>query len=73
MIIQQKLNHGGPRDLFIRPVDGGEPINLTASWDLEPGDARWSPDGRFIYFTADIGGESHLFRDVGAGRRRSSR
>ena len=23
MIIQQKLNHGGPRDLYIRPVDGG--------------------------------------------------
>jgi hypothetical protein len=25
MIISQKLNHGGPRDLYIRPVDGGEP------------------------------------------------
>ena len=24
MIIEQKLNHGGPRDLFIRPVAGGE-------------------------------------------------
>ena len=36
MIIKQKLNHGGSRDLFIRPVDGGEAINLTAKWDLEP-------------------------------------
>ena len=62
MIIEQKLNHGGSRDLFVRPVDGGEPINLTAKWDLEPGDPRWSPDGRFIYFTAGIGGETHLFR-----------
>jgi dipeptidyl aminopeptidase/acylaminoacyl peptidase len=62
MIIQQKLNHGGPRDLYIRPVSGGEPINLTAKWDLDPGEAQWSPDGRFIYFTAQIGGESHLFR-----------
>ena len=62
MIIQQKLNHGGPSDLYVRPVSGGEPINLTASWDLEPGPTRWSPDSRFIYFTAGIGGESHLFR-----------
>jgi dipeptidyl aminopeptidase/acylaminoacyl peptidase len=62
MIIQQKLNHGGPRDLYIRPVAGGEPVNLTAAWDLEPGPIRWSPDSRYLYFTAEIGGESHLFR-----------
>lgn len=62
MIIDQKLNHGGPRDLYIRPVSGGEPINLTATWDLEPGDTQWSPDSRYLYFTAGIGGESHLFR-----------
>ena len=62
MVIQQKLNHGGPRDLFMRPLGGGEPINLTADWDLEPGDSRWSPDGKYIYFTAAIGGETHLFR-----------
>jgi dipeptidyl aminopeptidase/acylaminoacyl peptidase len=62
MIIQQRLNHGGPSDLYIRPAAGGQPINLTASWDLEPGATHWSPDGRYIYFTAAIGGESHLFR-----------
>jgi dipeptidyl aminopeptidase/acylaminoacyl peptidase len=62
LIIQQKLNHGGPSDLYVRPVEGGAPINLTATWDLEPGPTRWSPDARFIYFTAAIGGESHLFR-----------
>jgi dipeptidyl aminopeptidase/acylaminoacyl peptidase len=62
MIIRQKLNHGGPRDLYVRPSAGGEPINLTAKWDLEPGAAQWSPDGRFIYFSAAIGGENHLFR-----------
>jgi dipeptidyl aminopeptidase/acylaminoacyl peptidase len=37
-------------------------INLTAKWDLEPGDSRWSPDGRHLYFTAPSGGETHLFR-----------
>ena len=62
MVIEKKLNHGGPEDLFIRPVEGGEPINLTANWDLEPGPTRWAPDGAFVYFTAAIGGESHLFR-----------
>ena len=62
MIISQKLNHGGSRDLFIRPVDGGTPVNLTAKWDLEPGSAQWSPDSSYIYFTAAIGGENHLFR-----------
>jgi len=62
MIIQQKLSHGGSRDLFIKPVAGGDAMNLTANWDLEPGDTRWSPDSRFIYFSAAIGGESHLFR-----------
>jgi dipeptidyl aminopeptidase/acylaminoacyl peptidase len=61
-IIREKLNHGGPRDLYIRPATNGEPINLTASWDLEPGDARWSPDSRYLYFTAQTGGELHLFR-----------
>jgi dipeptidyl aminopeptidase/acylaminoacyl peptidase len=69
LIIREKRDHGGPSDLYIRPVAGGEPINLTANWDLEPGAARWSPDSRFMYFTADIGGESHLFRvSVPVGR-----
>jgi dipeptidyl aminopeptidase/acylaminoacyl peptidase len=69
LIIQRKLDHGGPSDLYVRPVAGGDPINLTASWDLEPGPTRWSPDSRFIYFAAGIGGESHLFRvSVPGGR-----
>ncbi len=62
MIIEQRLNHGGPQDLYVRPVAGGDPINLTAKWDLDPGPARWSPDSKFIYFTTGIGGETHLFR-----------
>jgi dipeptidyl aminopeptidase/acylaminoacyl peptidase len=62
MIIEKKLDHGGPRDIYIRPVAGSEPINLTANWDLDPGQAQWSPDSRFLYYTAGIGGETHLFR-----------
>jgi dipeptidyl aminopeptidase/acylaminoacyl peptidase len=69
MIIEQRLNHGGPQDLYVRPVSGGDPINLTADWDLDPGVSRWSPDSRFLYFTAGIGGELHLFRVSVPGAR----
>ncbi len=62
MIIEQGLDHGGSRDLFILPADGGEPVNLTADWDLDPGAPRWEAEGSYIYFTAGIGGSTHLFR-----------
>lgn len=61
LIIREKRSHGGPSDLYVQKA-GGPPINLTASWDLEPGPGTWAPDGRFIFFTATIGGESHVFR-----------
>ena len=66
MVIAGRMDNGGPRDLFIMPSDGGAPVNLTASWDLSPGRPRWSPDSQYIYFTAGIGGGTHLFR-VSAG------
>jgi dipeptidyl aminopeptidase/acylaminoacyl peptidase len=56
------LSHGGSDDLILKPTAGGADINLTASWDLEPNAPRWSPDGRFVYFTAEKGGTTHLFR-----------
>jgi dipeptidyl aminopeptidase/acylaminoacyl peptidase len=69
MIIDGKLDHGGPQDLYIMPVAGGDPINLTGDWDLDPGTPMWSPDSRHVYFTAGIGGAVHLFRVAAAGRR----
>jgi len=62
MIIDRKLKHGGPRDLYIQPADGGEPLNLTEDWDLDPGNPMWSPDSQYIYFVTGIGGARHLFR-----------
>ena len=62
MIIQQKLGHGGSDDLILWPTAGGAPVNLTEKWDLEPNAPRWSPDGKHIYFTAEKGGTTHLFR-----------
>ena len=71
MIIEQKLSHGGSDDLLLWPTGlgpdasakaAGSAINLTEKWDLEPNAPRWSPDGRYVYFTADKGGTSHVFR-----------
>lgn len=67
-IIERKLDHGGPRDLYVRPTDGGEPVNLTASFDLDAGSPRWSPDAEHMYFTTGIGGATHLFRVAPDGR-----
>jgi dipeptidyl aminopeptidase/acylaminoacyl peptidase len=61
-IIAEKLNHGGPTDLHVMPAQGGEMKNLTADWPLQPGTPVWSPDARWIYFTAQTGGAQHLFR-----------
>lgn len=45
----------------------GEPVNATDDWHLMPGAPRWAPDGRNLYFTAGVGGATHLFRvQVGA-------
>ena len=71
MIIEQKLTHGGSDDLILWPVGlgaeasakaAGAPINLTEKWDLEPNGPRWSADGRHVYFTAEKGGTTHVFR-----------
>lgn len=66
-IIDRKLDHGGPRDLYVRPAGGGEPVNLTADFDLDAGSPMWSPDGQWMYFTTGIGGATHLFRVSPAG------
>jgi len=67
MIVDRKLDHGGPTDLYIQPAGLGAPRNLTADWDLDAGAPRWSPDSRYLYFTAGIGGATHLFRVAAAG------
>jgi dipeptidyl aminopeptidase/acylaminoacyl peptidase len=67
MIIDLKLSHGGPEDLYVQPTAGGEAVNLTAAWDLDIGTPQWSPDSRYMYFTTEVGGGSHLFRVAPAG------
>ncbi|HEX4936372.1 MAG TPA: S9 family peptidase, partial [Gemmatimonadaceae bacterium] len=66
-VIARKLDHGGATDLYVVSADGGAERNLTADWDYLPSDARWSPDGRYVYFTGGVGGTNHLFRVAAAG------
>lgn len=53
---------GQPTDVCVVGVDGGEPRNLTARWDLDPGEPHWTPDGRALLFEAETQGSVHLFR-----------
>jgi dipeptidyl aminopeptidase/acylaminoacyl peptidase len=62
MVIAKHLDHGGPTDLVVIPASGGNEINLTANWDYLPTNPRWSPDGKYVYFTGGVGGTTHLFR-----------
>lgn len=62
VVIRERWDHGSPIDLFAFSADGSERINLTESWDLIPGAPRWSADGRWVYFTGGVGGDTHLFR-----------
>jgi dipeptidyl aminopeptidase/acylaminoacyl peptidase len=67
MVIGKHLDHGGPVDLVVLPAAGGKEINLTANWDYLPAAPRWSPDGKYVYFTGGIGGTTHLFRVPASG------
>ena len=48
------------RDLWILPVTGGDPVNITNS-DVSESSARWRPDGRRIGFLKAVDGKSQLF------------
>jgi dipeptidyl aminopeptidase/acylaminoacyl peptidase len=66
-VITRRMDNGGPTDLAVIPAEGGPERILTADWDYLPAGARWSPDGRYVYFTGGIGGTNHLFRVPVAG------
>jgi dipeptidyl aminopeptidase/acylaminoacyl peptidase len=76
MIKEGRLDHGGPRDLFLIPLEDGLPaqsdslpipINLTSEWDFDAGRPIWSPDSEYVYFTAEKSGGTHLFRVAAGG------
>lgn len=62
VVIRERWDHGAPTDLWLFSADGRERRNLTEGFGLIPGAPEWSPDGRWIFFTAGVGGETQLFR-----------
>ena len=46
----------------------GRPFNLTKHWDGTVDAFKWSPDGKFVYFLAPVGGTKQLFRVDDPGR-----
>lgn len=63
------LAGGDPKDLWyatnhvaVVPVAGGDPRPLTLPLDRNVNLTRFSPDGRFIYFILEDGGNEHLAR-----------
>jgi dipeptidyl aminopeptidase/acylaminoacyl peptidase len=50
----------GSRDLFVMPVAGGDPVNITRG-SVSASNARWRPDGRKIGFLSARSGSMQLW------------
>ena len=58
---------GGWRDILIAPVDGGPAEEITHDRALDD-NPRFSPDGRYLYFTSDRTGITNLYaRELATG------
>ncbi len=51
----------GQRDIWTIPVTGGEPVSVTNDVPLD-WNPVWSPDGKYLYFSSDRGGNLNLWR-----------
>jgi eukaryotic-like serine/threonine-protein kinase len=50
--IAYTADQAGNSDIWVKSVDGGDPVRLTRS-PAQDGEPSWSPDGRSIVFTSD--------------------
>ena len=48
-------------DLYVMDTDGSNPRVLTAEFDRVPGNVRWAPDSRRIYFSTGSEGATNLY------------
>ncbi len=65
--INTKDSQAENAQVYVVPSGGGEPLNLTGKLDRRVRTYRWSPDGRYIYFTADNHGGRLLYRVPSSG------
>lgn len=56
-------------EIFLVPLSGGPPRNLTSTPGAEEDHPAWSPDGRLVAYTTDSGGEQQLAVRLAAGGR----
>ena len=68
------VNEGDPDDMWyaanhlaVVPTTGGAPLPLTQSLDRNVSEPRFTPDGRWLLFLLEDGGNSHLARVPVAG------
>lgn len=64
-ILATHQKHGAAIDIYRMPANGGIMQNLTPDFDLIPEAPEWN--GASIYFTAEVGGDGHLFRMPATG------
>jgi eukaryotic-like serine/threonine-protein kinase len=57
------LRNGAQRDIFTVPVTGGEPVAVTNDKAMD-GNAVWSHDGRFVYFSSNRNGSLSIWRQA---------
>ena len=54
-------------DVKVVPVAGGQPRNLTADLDYSVSNIEWSKDGKSLYFTAQEGVTTKLYKVAASG------
>jgi len=51
-----------PAQIFFAPAEGGPSKTAANNFDYQVGEIAWAEDGKAIYFSAGVKGETHIFR-----------
>ena len=54
--VAYESNQAGNWDIWVKQVEGGQPVNLTADYSGNDRYPSWSPDGRYIAFNSERAG-----------------